>query len=270
MLSSTNPVLADAALDQSLSHAHADRTGLTASVSGVVNKTLACVILATIAGAGGYALAAAQPGWSNIVMIGSIIGTLIVFFTLTKTPERCQIGAPLYAALEGVALGTMTFWLESVLKNQGIEVMGGLALQAFVITASLMLAMLGAFKMGLIRPTERFASFLSVATIGIVLIYLVSFVLSFFGIQMPFVSLGSAFEGGTPALIGLGINVVVLLIGALWFVMDFGQIQKAVESGAPASWEWYLTFGLLVSIAWVYIEALKLAFRLAILFGNRK
>lgn len=270
MLSSTNPVLADAALEQSLSHAHASAGGQVATVAGVVNKTLACVILATIAGAGGYAIAASHPGLSTILMIGSLIGTLIVFFTLARTPERCQIGAPLYAALEGVALGTLTYWLTSILNQQGIEVAGGLALQAFVITAGLMLAMLGAYKAGLLRPTERFAAFLSVATIGIVVIYAISFVLSIFGVQMPFISLGSAFGGGMAPLIGLGINVVVLLIGALWFVMDFGQIQKAVESGAPSTWEWFLTFGLLVSIAWVYIEALKLAFRLAVLFGNRR
>ncbi len=272
MLTSTNPVLADASLEGALSHSHADASGRTATVQGVVNKTIGCVVLATIAGAGGYALAAAYPGWSSAVMIGSLIATLIVFFTLARTPERCQIGAPLYAALEGVALGTLTFWLESILVSRGITTtgMGSLTLQAFVITASLMLAMLGAYKAGILKPTERFASFLTVATLGIVIIYGISFILSIFDVQMPFITLGSALEGGNAALIGLGINVLVLIVGALWFVMDFGQIQRAVESGAPASWEWFLTFGLLVSIAWVYIEALKLAFRLALLFGGRR
>jgi len=237
-----------------------------------VNKTLGCVVLATAAGAGGYALASAYAGWSNALMIGSLIGTLIVFFTLARTPERCQIGAPLYAVLEGIALGVLTYWLESILEAQGLVAKGApsLTLQAFVITGSLMLAMLGAYKAGILKPTERFASFLSVATIGIVIVYGVSFLLSIFGMEVPFISLGSALEGGSGALIGLGINVLVLIVGALWFVMDFGQIQRAVASGAPASWEWYLTFGLLVSIAWVYIEALKLAFRLALLFGGRR
>jgi uncharacterized YccA/Bax inhibitor family protein len=34
--------------------------------------------------------------------------------------------------------------------------------------------------------------------------------------------------------------------------------------------EWYLAFGLVVTLAWVYLEALKLVFRLAQMFGSRK
>ena len=33
--------------------------------------------------------------------------------------------------------------------------------------------------------------------------------------------------------------------------------------------EWYCGFALLVTLAWIYYEAVKLAFRLAILLGNR-
>ena len=33
--------------------------------------------------------------------------------------------------------------------------------------------------------------------------------------------------------------------------------------------EWMLAFGLVVTLAWVYLEALKLAFRLASMFNSR-
>ncbi|MEE9129848.1 MAG: Bax inhibitor-1/YccA family protein [Phycisphaerales bacterium] len=41
------------------------------------------------------------------------------------------------------------------------------------------------------------------------------------------------------------------------------------RAGAPKQMEWYCGFALLVSLAWSYYEAVKLAFRLAILLGNR-
>ncbi|MDA1008474.1 MAG: Bax inhibitor-1/YccA family protein [Planctomycetota bacterium] len=267
-LTSTNPVLADASLSNVLrAHRNEAMQGV-ATVQGIVNKTTGCVILATLTGVGGYALATEFPAMSWVIMIVASIASLIVFFTLARTPERCAIGAPMYASIQGVALGAITWVFESILAAQGGSVMGGLALQAFVITIALMLAMLGAYRMGLIRPTARFKAFMSVATIGIALVYLVSFILSMFSIHMPFISMGSALEGGTPALIGIGLNVLILGIAALWFVIDFGKIEEAVNSGAPSSMEWFLTFGLIVSLAWVYLEALKLAFRLA-LMGRR-
>ena len=86
----------------------------------------------------------------------------------------------------------------------------------------------------------------------------------------PKVRYHSAGQGGNAALIGLGINAVVLIVAALWLIVDFRQVQDAVTAGAPASAEWYLTFGLIVTLAWVYLEALKLVFRIAMMFGNRK
>jgi uncharacterized YccA/Bax inhibitor family protein len=61
-----------------------------------------------------------------------------------------------------------------------------------------------------------------------------------------------------------------LFVASLWLLVDFAQIDEAVAAGAPKSMEWMLAFGLIVTLAWVYLEALKLAFRLAAMFGERK
>ena len=42
-----------------------------------------------------------------------------------------------------------------------------------------------------------------------------------------------------------------------------------LSSDPSSSMEWYLGFALLVTLAWIYYEAVKLAFRLAILLGGR-
>ena len=59
-------------------------------------------------------------------------------------------------------------------------------------------------------------------------------------------------------------------MAALWLLVDFAQIDEAVAAGAPKSMEWMLAFGLIVTLAWVYYESLKMAFRVAALFGNRE
>jgi uncharacterized YccA/Bax inhibitor family protein len=241
-LQSSNPVFADQLFDQKI---HAQPAGGVATVQGVINKTGACAMLCAIAGAIAYAITGSNPGWSMGFMIASLIFSFVAFFAIWRNPASARWVAPVYSLLQGATIGSVTFFLEKILESKGITVAGGLALQAFVITMALMGTMLG-------------------------LVMLIGFVLSFFGVSLPFISIGSAFEGSTPALIGLGINVLVLGLASLWLVVDFRVIDDAVQAGAPREAEWYLAFGLVVTLVWVYIEALKLAFRLAAMFGGKR
>jgi uncharacterized YccA/Bax inhibitor family protein len=71
------------------------------------------------------------------------------------------------------------------------------------------------------------------------------------------------FGGGVPYLhgngfIGIGFSLVVVVIAALTFVLDFDFIENGVESGAPKHLEWYAAFGLMVTLIWLYVELLRL------------
>ena len=70
-------------------------------------------------------------------------------------------------------------------------------------------------------------------------------------------------------MIGLGINVLILGGASMWLIIDFKLIEDRVAAGGPKYMEWYCGFALLVTLAWIYYEAVKLAFRVAILLGNR-
>ncbi|MEY4832282.1 MAG: hypothetical protein RL527_495 [Planctomycetota bacterium] len=266
-LQSSNPVFADQLFDQKI---HAQPAGGVATVQGVINKTGACAMLCAIAGAIAYAVTASNPGWSMGFMIASLIFSFVAFFAIWRSPSHARWVAPIYSLLQGATIGSVTFFLEKILESKGITVAGGLALQAFVITMALMGTMLGLYKARILRGGQTFQMALTVATVGLMVVMLIGFVLSLFGVSLPFISIGSALEGGTPALIGLGINVLVLGLASLWLVVDFRVIDDAVQSGAPREAEWYLAFGLVVTLVWVYIEALKLAFRLAAMFGGKR
>ena len=267
-LSSSNPVLSDQSLGRVIGQI-GDRTA-TASVQGVLAKTGICTVLAVAAGAAGYMLAQVYPQTYLITMIGSMVVSLILFFVMMAKPTAAIVCAPIYSITQGAFLGCLSLVLESILASRGIAVPGGLALQAFLITGSVMAAMLALHTFGIIRAGPRFQSVLAVATLGLCLAMLVAFVVSLFGVKMPWLSLDGAFGGGSAAWIGLGINAAILLLASLWLLVDLAQIDEAVASGAPKSVEWMLAFGLIVTLAWVYLEALKLAFRLAAMFGDRK
>ena len=54
----------------------------------------------------------------------------------------------------------------------------------------------------------------------------------------------------------------MVVIAALNLVLDFDFIEKGVENGAPKYMEWYASFGLLVTLVWLYLELLRLLAKL--------
>ena len=264
-LTTSNPALARGGVFDALAD-HAD----VATIPGVINKTAMLVAIALIGGMVGGTLVLSMPQLLWISAIAGFVVTLGVYFAIRSNPMRARRIAWFYALVEGFFLGALTITMDTMLESMGYAVAGGVALQAFVITMGVMLAMLGLYYARILKPTRTLQAVLSTLTLGIMVTYLISFALSFFGIQMPFLSIGSAFGGGTPALIGLGLNVAILGVASLWLIIDFGIIEAQVRDGAPKAMEWYGAFALIVTLAWIYYEAVKLVVRLAILLGHRR
>jgi uncharacterized YccA/Bax inhibitor family protein len=80
-------------------------------------------------------------------------------------------------------------------------------------------------------------------------------VLGLFGVAVPYL------HDSTP--IGIGISVVIIIIAALNFILDFNFIEEGAQQGAPKYMEWYGSFGLLVTLVWLYIEIIRLLAKLA-------
>ena len=113
-----------------------------------------------------------------------------------------------------------------------------------------------AYRSGLIKPTENFKLGIVAATGGIAIVYLISFIMSFFGSGMGIMSIQNA------SLMSVGFSLVVVVIAALNLVLDFDFIEEGAEKGAPKFMEWYGAFGLLVTLIWLYLEILRLLAKL--------
>ena len=88
------------------------------------------------------------------------------------------------------------------------------------------------------------------ATGAILLVYVLNFVLSFFGMNVPYLH-----EGG---MIGIGISLVIVGVAAMNLLLDFDNFDKGEQFGAPAYMEWFCAMGLLITLVWLYIEILRL------------
>jgi uncharacterized YccA/Bax inhibitor family protein len=246
MMRTANPALNNKTFAQFASQA-ADDTAMT--IQGTVNKTGFLLLL--LVGAASLTWSTDVTSWGGggiggLAVGGAIGGFIFAMITIFKK-TWAPVTAPIYAFLEGLFLGALSSTLEMRFP--------GIVIQAVALTFGTLFALLMAYKSGLIKATENFKLGIVAATGGIALVYLATIVLGFFGINIPYIH-GS----GT---IGIGFSVFVVVIAALNLVLDFDFIENGAEYGAPKYMEWYASFGLIVTLVWLYIEILRLLSKLS-------
>jgi uncharacterized YccA/Bax inhibitor family protein len=147
------------------------------TVSGTVNKTgiLSICVIATAAWTWNRFLNSPSPETVlPSIMIGAIGGFVLALVTIFKK-EWSPVTAPAYALLEGLVLGGVSAMFE--LRFPGI------AMQAVGLTFGTLIALLLAYRSGLIRVSDQLRLGVVAATGGIALFYLITFVLGFFGVR---------------------------------------------------------------------------------------
>ena len=151
---SSNPLVADQSM----------------TIKGTVDKTAISLLLLIVAGYYSYSIN------SPILLIGGALSGFITAIITIFNKKVAPITAPLYAIFEGLALGGISF-----MYAQQYE---GIVLNAVSLTALILLSLLMAYRSGLIKPSENFKLGVVAATGGIFLVYLVSFIGSFFGMDL--------------------------------------------------------------------------------------
>jgi uncharacterized YccA/Bax inhibitor family protein len=215
------------------------------TINGTVNKTMLMLVILMVPAFYTWNMYL-RNGFNPLYLFGGVIGGLIFAIATVFKKEWAPVTAPLYALFEGLVLGSVSAMFESLYP--------GIVMQAIALTFGTLLCLLFAYKSGYIKATENFKLGVVAATGGIMVIYLLSFVLSFFGVSIPLIH-----ESG---LIGIGFSLVVVVIAALNLVLDFDFIEHGAENGAPKYMEWYAAFGLMVTLIWLYLEILRLLAKL--------
>jgi uncharacterized YccA/Bax inhibitor family protein len=173
-----------------------------------------------------------------IGLFGGLIFALITTFKKTWAP----VTAPIYALLEGLALGGISAVFE--LRFPGI------AMQSVGLTFGTMFVLLLAYRSGLIPVTQKFRLGIVAATGAIMLFYVAELLLGFFGVRFASIN-GSG-------IVGIGFSIVIVIVAALNLVLDFDFIESGVQARAPKYMEWYSAFALMVTLIWLYLEILRL------------
>jgi len=212
------------------------------TIEGTVNKTAMSLLLLMVTAS--YTWSNPSPGLMMFGMLGGTILAIVTIFKKTWAPYTVSG----YALMKGLGLGGLSRVFEMQYP--------GIVSQAVFLTFSILAALLLAYKMKIIKPTENFKLGVFAATGGIFILYLINFIMSFFGSNMSIMNINNA------SMFSIGFSVFVVIIASLNLVLDFDFIEEGAERGAPKYMEWYGAFGLLVTLIWLYLEILRLLAKL--------
>lgn len=208
----------------------------TMTISGTINKTVVLFLILML----GASVSWYQP--SQVFTWGGAIGGFIVAMVTIFKKEWSPVTAPIYAGLEGLFLGGISLMYANAYD--------GIVYNAIMLTLGTFAAMLFAYRSGMIEVTKQFRMGVVAATGGIFLVYIASIILSFFGINLSLIH-------GT-GVMGIGFSLIIVGVAALNLVLDFDMIEQGAEANAPKYFEWYTSFGLMITLIWLYIEILRL------------
>ena len=256
-MKSSNPVLGKAfnqpknmqvdQLEQSYNAPAASsiRTGRM-TIEDVVAKTGFLFAILVVVGALAWS---ANLGMGAVMLgfLGGFVLAMVISFSKTIKPGLVVA----YAALEGLALGTLSHYYESFYP--------GIVSQAVIGTIAAFAGVLFMYRSGRLRATPQFTRAVMGAAIGYFILGFVSMIASFFGVGK-----GYGFYGVSG--LGLLLAVAGVALASFFLVLDFDQIEKGVAAGVPEKESWRASFGLMVTIVWLYLEVLRL---LSILRNDR-
>ena len=219
------------------------------TVRGSITATAVLFVLLLISATAGWIATEASPQgqvqFPTLAIIGVMVGFVAVIALYFK-PRLAKILGPIYALAQGFFVGSI-----SKIYNEQWD---GIVVQAAGATLAVFAVMLVLYRTRIIKVTNRFRKIVIGATLGVMLLYLVSFVLNLFGGGVSFINDPSAF--------GILFSVFVCGLAAFNLALDFDFIERGSREGMAKDYEWVAAVGLLVTVVWLYLEILRLLAKL--------
>lgn len=192
----------------------------------------------------GLVVIGAAMGWFvPILMFAGLLGGFVLGLVNSFKKKVSPALVMAYSLFEGMALGGISMFFEMSYP--------GIVSQAVLGTVIVFATMLVLFRSGKVRASSKATK----VFMGAMIAYLI----------FCLVNLGSALFLGTNMRtmevfgipLGLIIGLLAIVMGAYSLVLDFTNVGEAVRVGVPERESWRLSFGLIVTLVWLYIEILR-------------
>ncbi|MGB4180615.1 MAG: Bax inhibitor-1/YccA family protein [Bacilli bacterium] len=219
-----------------------DKTYAASTYAGVARKALFYIALVLVGAFGGLALMVANTELFVTMLIISLFTTTIFALFAFLIPSAAKVFGSLYCLAEGLLVGVVSLAFEAVAP--------GVVLAALLSTVVVLTLVVTLFLTGTVKVTSKFIRFLMIFALSILVTMLLLWIISLF-IQIEFDFRIMAVVSG-----------IMIFLCTLYLFFDLEMIRRVVEGGAPKFFEWYVAFGLVFTLVWLYMEILPLLARL--------
>ncbi|MDO1501759.1 Bax inhibitor-1/YccA family protein [Winogradskyella maritima] len=240
-LKSSNPVFSDYFWEDNNSGSR------KMSVFGIFIKSFISILV--ISGIVAYIWKLSETGQSvRWFTLGGMLGAIVISIFISVRHHWAPLLVPLYVIAKGCFLGGFSAYAHNHFQE--------LPYQAIGVTIVTFFVMLILYQTRIIVVTKRLRSVIITSVVSIMVVYLISWILSFFGIK-SYIWATSWFA--------IGFNVLASIVASFSLLLDFDYIER-YKGRAPKQKEWLATWGLLATLIWLYVEVLRLMQKLAIRF----
>lgn len=170
--------------------------------------------------------------------LGAFVLSLVNSFKRVISPALVLA----FAAFEGVFIGAFSKVVDNIYGD-------GLVVQAVLGTFAAFAGTLAAYKFFNIQVGQRFRTFVIAAMFGMIGLALLEGVLALFSSSIGLFGFGG---------IGVLTAVAGLVLGVFMLILDFDFVEQGIRNGAPERESWRASFGLTVSLVWIYTNLLRL------------
>lgn len=206
--------------------------------------TRSVVLFSTVLAAGAFAwFAIPESAYRAVTGLSLIAGFGMAMF-ISFSGRANAATTMIYAVFEGLFLGAVSRVFEQAFP--------GIVVQAVTGTVMVAGGVLIVYKTGAVRVTPRFTRIVFAATAGVLGLMIVNLIASFFTPN------GLGLRGSSNIGLAVAFSLICIVIAAMNLVIDFEMIDQSVRRGVDERFGWYLSFGLLVTIVWLYLEILQL------------
>tara|TARA_R110002111_G_scaffold4135_1_gene23783 strand:+ start:8823 stop:9560 length:738 start_codon:yes stop_codon:yes gene_type:complete len=219
----------------------------TMSVSGIIFKSIISIIIIALITTYVWKLneAGAYMQWFTL---SGMLAAAIVSVLISIRQHWSPFLVPLYVIAKGFFLGGCSAYAHRHYPD--------LPYQAIGVTIITFFVMLLLYQLRLIVVTKKLRSVIITATVSIMVTYLITWILSFFGIKN--------YIWGT-SWFAIVFNILAAVVASFALLLDFDYIER-YKNRAPKYKEWIATWGLLATLIWLYIEVLRLMQKFALRF----
>lgn len=212
------------------------------TVTGVVTRAMVLILVVIALAAVGWHYA---PQFLSVTSsLWFLVGYLILLgltIMVVRNPAIALGVGLVFAIINGMWIGSISRVYE--------EWYDGVVGKALIGTLAVAAAVLLLFLLTPYRATSRFVQIVAALTVGIGLFYLIVWIMSLFGGNVDFLY-------GTSPLATI-LSLFFMGVAAANLLIDFTQIERGVQLGAPRAMEWYSALGVVSTLVWLYLEMLR-------------